>query len=76
MQRGSHAFSQGDLFHNYDMSNFKFKDGTGTARVTRKKYKYSTKRVLVAKIFFAFFKLVIKDLIRKGTTFHLPITNI
>lgn len=76
MRRTVHAFSQGDLFHDYDESNFKFKKDAGTARETKKKYKYHTKLGLIAKIFWSFIKLVIRDLVEKGITFHFPTKDI
>lgn len=76
MQRKSHTFSQGDLFQSYDLKQFEFKDGTGSARTMKKIYKYKDKRTLVAKVFWTFFKLIVRDLIRKGTTFHLPTKGI
>lgn len=76
MQRATHAFSQGDLFHNFNLEKFKFKEGAGTAREMKKIYKYETKIVLVAKIFWAFMKLVLTDMAKNGTTFHLPTKTI
>lgn len=72
MQRASHSFSQGDLFSSYDLKNFKFKEQAGTAREMRTKYKCASNNYLVAQIFWVFIKLVLSDLVKKGTTFHLP----
>lgn len=76
MHRNTHAFSQGDLFHNFGMKKFEYKDGVGTSREILKKYKVQSKNVLVSKIFWAFLKLVFKDMIYNGTTFHLNTKNI
>jgi len=76
MHRQTHAFSQGDLFHNFDLKQFEFKEGAGTNAVLKKKYKHETKVVLVAKIFWAFMKLVFQDMVDNGTTFHFPTKNI
>lgn len=72
MQRALHAFSQGDLFNSYDSSKLKFKDKVGTSREMRAKYKCGSNKLLIAQIFWVFIKLVVADLIRKGTTFHFP----
>jgi hypothetical protein len=76
MQRKGHTFSQGDLFHSYDLEKFEFKDGAGSARDMKKIYKYGEKRVLVAKIFWTFIKLVMRDMVMKGVTFHLNTKNL
>lgn len=64
------------MFHSYDLTNFKFKEGVGSARDMKKIYKYQNKNTLVAKIFWTFIKLVMRDLVSKGTTFHLNTKNI
>jgi hypothetical protein len=76
MLRTTHAFSQGDLFHNFDLKQFQFKEGAGTFDEMRKKYKHESKEVLIAKIFWAFMKLIFKDMVNNGITFHLPTQNI
>lgn len=76
MFRDTHTFSQGDLFYNFDLNKIKFKEGCGTAREMKKKYKYESKPVFVAKIFWTFIKLVFKDMAENGITFHLPTKNI
>jgi len=76
MHRTTHAFSQGDLFHNFDSKKFEFKEGAGTFAEMKKKYKHETKEVLIAKIFWAFMKLVFKDMVVDGVTFHFPTKNI
>ena len=76
MQRNGHSFSQNDLFQPYDLDKFKFKKDAGTAREMRKRYKCSSNKFLVAQIFWSFIKLVMEDLVRGGTTFHLPSKNI
>lgn len=75
MYRSEHAFSQTDLFHGFDSKKLEFKDGAGTAREMKKKYKYNCKLAIIPKIFMAFMKLVFKD-IAHGTTFHLPTKSI
>jgi len=71
MHRRGHTFSQNDIFQSYDLNNFKFKEDVGTARKMKKIYKYRSKTALVAKIFWTFMKLVIRDLVKDGITFHL-----
>jgi len=76
MYRQAHAFSQLDLFHTYDVNNLKFKENCGTHREIKAIYKYESKSNLVAKIFLALIKLIIKDMVKGGHTFHLPTKTI
>lgn len=76
MHRITHTFSQSDIFQSYDLETFKFKQDVGTAKELKKKYKCGTKQILVARVFWSFIKLVIRDLIEKGITFHFPTKDI
>lgn len=76
MNRAAHCYFQGDLFHTYSDKNLRFKENVGNQRQMKKIYKYDRKKALIAKIFFSFMKMVIKDMIENGTTFHLPNKNL
>lgn len=76
MIRGTHSFTQGDLFHVYDLKKFKFKEGSGDKKKMKALYKYGCKNDLIAKIFLTLMKMITEDMVENGSTFHLPTKTI
>jgi len=73
MHRNAHAFSNSDLFQSFDVSKIKFKESDITHKKLQVAYKYSSKLALVCKIFYALIELIIKDMVKTGSSFSLPV---